>query len=363
MTLTARQVRNHNRRTIYKLLLRMGRTTKTELAALSGLSVPTVLKIVSHLEERGLVRQDDEAQPPQAQGRPPQVLRFCASRAYVIGARYEGDLLYAGLVDLCGRVRRLRTRRVSSGFEQLIRTELPSLIDELMAQEGAARRLLLGVGLGIPAVCEPDGGAVYGQELMGQPGRMPVGTQLAQLREELGMPVLVENGAHLAALGEYAVLRRHQEDFLYLGLGEQVSCGVVARGWLVQGRHGQCGEIGLMRIREGRTLHELAGRQALEERFGPLGPGNRQEIIGYAAPLLADAIHNLTLGCDAQALSVGGVVASRLGPELIAALQRELDARMLTHLRAQRQVCPTPAVVGAAIQVMRMNLDAIIGED
>ena len=177
------------------------------------------------------------------------------------------------------------------------------------------------------------------------------------------MPVLVENGAHLAALGEYAVLRRHQEDFLYLGLGEQVSCGVVARGRLVQGRHGQCGEIGLMRIREGRTLHELAGRQALEERFGPLGPGNRQEIIGYAAPLLADAIHNLTLGCDAQALSVGGVVASRLGPELIAALQRELDARMLTHLRAQRQVCPTPAVVGAAIQVMRMNLDAIIGED
>ncbi|MDY4519151.1 MAG: winged helix-turn-helix domain-containing protein [Candidatus Spyradocola sp.] len=150
MTLTARQVRNHNRRTIYKLLLRMGRTTKTELAALSGLSVPTVLKIVSHLEERGLVRQDDEAQPPQAQGRPPQVLRFCASRAYVIGARYEGDLLYAGLVDLCGRVRRLRTRRVSCGFEQLIRTELPSLIDELMAQEGAARRLLLGVGLAFP---------------------------------------------------------------------------------------------------------------------------------------------------------------------------------------------------------------------
>ena len=40
MTLTARQVRNHNRRTIYKLLLRMGRTTKTELAALSGLEAP-----------------------------------------------------------------------------------------------------------------------------------------------------------------------------------------------------------------------------------------------------------------------------------------------------------------------------------
>lgn len=363
MTLTARQVRNHNRRTIYKLLLRMGRTTKTELAALSGLSVPTVLKIVTHLEERGLAMQDDEALLPIAQGRPPQVLRFCSTRAYVIGARCEGGLLYVGLVDLAGRVRRLRTRRVSGGFAQMLCSELPELVDELVAQDGVARSRLLGIGLGIPAVCEPDGSSICGREFMGVPGPVPVGALLAQLREEQDMPVLVENGSHLAALGEYAVLRRHQEDFLYLGLGEQVSCGVIARGILVRGRHGQCGEIGLMRLREGGTLNELLGHRALEERFGPIGPENRMQIIGFAAPLLADAIHNLTLGCDAQALSVGGVVAFRLGTGLIEALQRELDARLLTRLRVQRQVCPTPAVVGAAIQVMRMNLDAIIGED
>ncbi len=363
MTLTARQVRNHNRRTIYKLLLRMGRTTKTELATLSGLSVPTVLKIVSHLEKRGLVRQDEETQLLQAQGRPPQVLRFCADRAVVIGARCEGELLYAGLVNLSGRVRGLRAQPLRCGFERLVCSELPALVEGLLQQMGVERSRLIGVGLGVPAVREPDGSAVYGEAFMGRPGRVPVGEQLAQLHERLGVPVLMENGAHLAALGEYAVLRRHQEDFLYLGLGEQVSCGVVAGGRLESGVHGQCGEIGHMRMCGDETLNELAGRRALERRFGPLGQENRQRIVDYVAPLLADAIHKLTLGRDAQALSVGGVTASMLGPGLIAALQRELDAKMLIHLPVQRQVCPTPAVLGAAIQVMRMNLDAIIEED
>ncbi|MGN1250651.1 MAG: ROK family transcriptional regulator [Candidatus Spyradocola sp.] len=363
MTLTARQVRNHNRRTIYRLLLRMGRTTKTELAALSGLSVPTVLKIVAHLEERGLVRLDEEAQTPQAQGRPPQVLRFCADRACVIGARYEGDLLGAGLVNLSGRVRCLRARRVEGGFARLMRDELPALVGELMARAGAESGQLLGVSVGLPAICEPDGSAVYGERLMGRPGFVDVTDQMAALRQELGVPVMLENGAHLAAVGEYAVLKRHQEDFVYLSLGEQVSCGVIARGRLVRGEHGQCGEIGCMRMCGGRTLEELAGRGALEKRFGRIGPDNRQEIIRFVAPLLADALHNLMLGCDAQELTVGGELATKLGAGLIGALRGELDARMLGHLRVQRQVCPVPAVLGAAIQVMGMNLGAIIGED
>ena len=112
MTLNAGDIKRLNRRNIFALLINYGRTTKTDLAARSGLSIPTVYNIISGMEERGLIERVDEGQTPLAPGRPRQYLQLYGNSRYAIGVRYEGELLCVGIVNLCGSVRAMRVRRL-----------------------------------------------------------------------------------------------------------------------------------------------------------------------------------------------------------------------------------------------------------
>ena len=70
-----------------------------------------------------------------------------------------------------------------------------------------------------------------------------------RLRRCTALPILLENDANCAALGEYTAAN-DTEDLLYITLGAGIGGGLVVGGQLYQGHHGFAGEIGHMIIEQ-----------------------------------------------------------------------------------------------------------------
>ncbi len=138
----------------------------------------------------------------------------------------------------------------------------------------------------------------------------------ARLTERLGVPVVVENDANVAAWAEYRFgAGREADDVLLVTIGTGVGGGVVQRGDLVRGGFGAAAEIGHLRVvRDGR----------------PCGCGRRGclEQYGSGTALVRDAKDRLRGGApDGSALlaRAGGDVEAVTGP-MVTELAQAGDA-------------------------------------
>ena len=71
----------------------------------------------------------------------------------------------------------------------------------------------------------------------------------ALLEDQTGLPVILHNDAHAAALGEwYFGSGQGCQDFVYVTVSTGIGGGIIANGQLLLGRKGLAGEIGHMQI-------------------------------------------------------------------------------------------------------------------
>ncbi|HEY6272949.1 MAG TPA: ROK family protein [Terriglobales bacterium] len=135
-------------------------------------------------------------------------------------------------------------------------TELHHGRDYVLSQmAGRIRRLtrkfaghyhLLGVGVGVPGIIDLDSGIVHSAaNLPGWEG-FPIRNELEL---KLGLPVVLENDANCAALGEKWVgAGKDVEDLCMLTLGTGVGGGFVVNGSPWHGAMGMAGELGHMTV-------------------------------------------------------------------------------------------------------------------
>ena len=343
MTLNAGDIKRLNRRNIFALLINYGRTTKTDLAARSGLSIPTVYNIISVMEQHGLIERVEESQAQMTPGRPRQYLQLYGNSRYAIGVRYEGEILSVGIVNLCGSVRAMRIRRISTCVGDLFAHVLPYWIEEILTETHVEKNRIVGVGIGLAPDMEPQ------QEWV------------ECFEKRMGLRALIGRDVHFAVAGEYVNQMQRVQNMLFVSMGTTVNCGLMLDGHVRMGSAGQLGRIGSMVLEGGKTLDELIGRKALRDRFGIPPEYDRVGARAYAARYLAMALHNLLLGCDVQTIVLGGDIPARLGEGVTEAVRDELSKLSSVPVRVQRQSCPTPAVLGAAFGVFHMTLDEIIG--
>ena len=92
----------------------------------------------------------------------------------------------------------------------------------------------------------------------------------AALSDGFGVPVLLENDANLAALGEYtAGAGRGRPDQLHLLLSDHgIGCGLIVSGRLVRGASGYAGELAHVQVDEEGPLCACGGRGCLATRLG-----------------------------------------------------------------------------------------------
>ena len=345
MMLNAGDIKRLNRQHIFELLIDYGRTTKTELAERSGLSIPTVYNIITDMEDRGFIERVEDVMQPMTPGRPRQYLRLSGNSRFAFGVRYEGELLCIGLTNLCGSMRAVRVRRGVMDVEELFEKVLPEMMQEILRDTGVEKERVLGVGIGLAVENEVK------KEWKDA------------LEARMGMQVLLGRDTYFAVVGEYVNHQQREKNLLYVSMGTTVNCGVLTDGHVRMGSAGQLGCIGRMVLDGGKTLDELIGRKALREKFGMPPDYDRAGATAYAVRYLAMALHNLLLGCDVQTIVLGGDVAAQLGDGAVEAVREELSKWSSVPVRVQRQSYPMPAVLGAAFGVFYVTLEELIGTD
>lgn len=137
---------------------------------------------------------------------------------------------------------------------------LLELVDELAA---AAGERPAAVGVGLPGLVDRAGTLVMGPHLP-ELRHLPLA---AQLRDALGLPVVVDNDANCHAAAElHGGAAAGRAEVLVVTLGTGIGGGIITGGRLLQGAQGFAGEPGHMVVDPGGPPCPC-GRQGCWERF------------------------------------------------------------------------------------------------
>ncbi|GAA1688955.1 ROK family transcriptional regulator [Glycomyces endophyticus] len=364
--------------------------SRTELAAATGLTRPTITRIVEELLAGRLVSETG-ATPDGRAGRPRVGLTLSRTGPAGLGLDIRSDGLAACVVDLAGRVRHL-------AFAPLTDTDAPAVLDRLgrMAAEAVAATAAedLTVVTATLAVPGPvDGGIVRTAPALGWRDVDAVELLDAAL-SGLGLATAVDSEANLAARGElHAAGDRSPSHFdgaashfIYVSGGLDIGAGIVMDGRLMRGARGWGGELGHVTVDpEGKpcrcgsrgclqtyaSLPALLGGEAVPPGTSPesviLGRADagRPETLAAldtAASALGVALANVCNLLGIDTVFLGGSFAL-MDSWLSAGVRAELAQRVLFADWAPVAVRPATigpdaAAIGAALAVVdRVSTD------
>ena len=237
--------KQYNLRIVHEVVRRFGPLSRGDIARRTGLTVQTISNLVKELLALGLVFETERR--PQRRGAPSSAIGINPEGTFALGLDLDRDHLTGVVVDLAGGVRQrkhvdLDFPTPSEALDLMVETA-----ESLMAAQGLAPDEVSGVGVGVPGLMHR---AEDGQGYVVNPTSFPGWHDVplaAWLRERLGMPVLLENNATAAAIGErlYGAGQRFRT-FFYVYIGSGLGGGVVIEGQAYPGFTGNAGEIGYL---------------------------------------------------------------------------------------------------------------------
>jgi glucokinase len=302
-------LRHTNARTIFHLLREAGSCSRADLVRASGLSAPTVTKVVADLLDANLIRSIGEGE--SSGGRPPSMLAFKADRGYILGVQITSSSLRFLLSDLGGHA--LDRTELSLSRARTSPEAICKLIGEearrMLTRHKKARKQLLALVVAVPAITNVDEGTVVSISTLERWRAVPLRSLLSQVVDCL---VIVENDTNLAAAGEHFKGAAHNEDnFVLIHIASNVSAGILLNGRVYHGAQWSAGEIGYLR------LPGIAGKPPSLHEFGDLeyilSPASItkdwQEHSGGAndsrvKTITASEVFDLALACDSHAKAI-----------------------------------------------------------
>lgn len=358
------------------------------MAALA-LTRSTALAALDTLIELGLISELPSAGPEEGYrlGRPARRFELRAGAGVLVGIDAGERHVTAIAADLAGGIL-ARQRFDVRGFSDASEAPFPDLdprerptvafraIDAVLDAAGRTRADVIGVGVGIPAPVDADGGSPAHPSGFWQ--HMNSGLQ-AVLAEEFPA-VRVENDAALAAVceGNLGEARGH-DDFIAILVGRRLGSGVFLDGRLVRGAHGGVGELegfayvtGIggsygIGVRAERWLRDAldAGRVPADHPWARLGEADPTAEAALAVadlddpvsrPLLEELGGKLGRICnvvsrfyDPGVIVICGAMAGALGDAIEIARD---------HVRAESEL-PPPAILASQFGADVVSLGAV----
>jgi glucokinase len=229
---------------------------------------------------------------------------------FILAVDIGGTKVAVGLIDLTGKI--LASDQLptcQTGPEDGIR-QIIDLLEKLLANTGTELDQVKAIGIGIPAVLEPETDfVIWGPNLNGW-RNVDLRSGLAS---HFGIPVCVEYDGHTAVLGEWWVgAGRSYRSMVDIIIGTGLGGGMVLDGRLFRGRNRLAGAAGWF----GLTLD--ADRQT--ENARSIGYWESR-IAGPAVAERAKKVARLNPGSALDALNIEG----RVSAETVFALASQGD--------------------------------------
>ncbi|MEV0800346.1 ROK family transcriptional regulator [Kribbella sp. NPDC050281] len=240
-------IRAINEQVLLEHIRRSGPVSRTELAALTGLSKPTVSAALASIERGGLVHASG-----QRTGVPGPAARLYDVRpeaGFVLGLDVGREFLRGAVADLRGTVRCRLSVRTKAVREMARVQELADLAKTLLDEAGITASQLTQTVIGSPGVYDPKRDTLT---LTGRLSGWDSPAVLPALRERFGPALMIENDVDAAALAERVHGHgRDVDSFAFVSVGTGIGMGLVLDGKLRHGFHGVAGEISYLPFTEG----------------------------------------------------------------------------------------------------------------
>ena len=342
---------DYNQRVVLRAIRLHRETTRTELAAMTGLSTPTIANITRRLERDGMIRAAGRVQ--QGLGQPPLRIALDPDGAFGIGIGIDRDHLSFIVLDLAGATRMTASREIAYPSPQAVRDFVSEQLAALTPTANIDPTRIIGVGLAVPEPFSKPG-------FHNQPADYAVWNQTdprALLADLLQWPIHIDNDAAAAANSELNFgCGRECANFFYILVSAGLGGAMVIDGSFYRGATSRSGEIGFLPGRSGVTADQPIERRvslsALYDRLSDAGcaSGTLDALtcqtahgaaiidswIDEAADLLTGPLVAVNCLIDPQIIVVGG----RLPEPLIDTLIERLNGSMARYVHALPSVAP-----------------------
>ncbi|WP_210609621.1 ROK family glucokinase [Priestia flexa] len=206
-----------------------------------------------------------------------------------------------------------------------IPTDIAKAIDKEVVNLGESKSKLMGIGIGAPGPVNFANGSIEVAVNLGWE-KFPIKDIL---EVETSLPVVVDNDANIAAIGEmWKGAGDGAKDLLCVTLGTGVGGGVISNGEIVQGVNGAAGEIGhITSVPEGgapcncgktgclETIASATGvvRLAMEAVVNTDKPSTLRTLLDEHDQITAKDVFDAARADDELAVEVVDKVAFHLG--------------------------------------------------
>lgn len=315
--------------------------SRAALAEMTGLNKTTVSSLVRELIERQFVREVGYESPGSRQGagRLAMLLTLDPAAGFIISAEIGVDFLLVVCTNFAPEIiwRHKETIRPDMG-QQFILDRLLTLLRQAVLIGHASCHALLGVAVGLHGLVDQSTGT-----LLFAPNLAWENVPFREiLREFNNAPIVVDNEANLAALGEhYFGVAQGYNEVLYITASVGLGGGIVHGGQVFSGVTGVGAEFGHMTMNPDGEICNCGNRGCWETQVSQRalyrhirrGIGQGRETLlnrlsgGNPAAITVPMVVEAAKGGDALALEALDQVGHDLGiglASLVNALNPEL---------------------------------------
>ncbi|MGO9256022.1 MAG: ROK family protein [Bryobacteraceae bacterium] len=234
---------------------------------------------------------------------------------YSIGVDLGGTNLRAAAISREGKL----LDKVSgiTNFTEGREAVLADIVKEIEAMRKTHGAGLAGIGVGVPGFIRIKEGFITGSNNLPYLENFPVRDAISQ---RLGSPVILENDANAAALGEkWMGAGREVDDLVLLTLGTGVGGGIVSGGRVLRGYVGMAGELGHITVVPGGNPCGCGNRGCLEKHASATAVSAMARLMQLGEDLTSKEVCALAAQQDAagqKARTIWQVVGESLGAAL-----------------------------------------------
>lgn len=220
---------------------------------------------------------------------------------YSIGVDLGGTNLRAAAVDRAGTIldKVSLDTHLQAGRDHVIGDIVRNIVT-LRERLGAGG--LAGVGIGVPGFIRLKEGMIVGSHNMPGFDDFPVRDDISR---RLGSPVILENDANAAALGEkWMGAGREVDDLVLLTLGTGIGGGIISGGRVLHGHVGMAGELGHITVMPYGNPCGCGNRGCLEKHASATAVETMAKLVALGDNLTSKEVFDLA--------TAGNVLAKRV---------------------------------------------------
>jgi glucokinase-like ROK family protein len=351
--------------------------SRSELTYALGVSRSKISLEVGRLLEAGLLAEHGLAESEG--GRRSSLLRIPRSAGLIAAVDLGATSVDVALCSLGGELlaHRGEPADVREGPKPVL-GRVRELLAGLLEEQGADRRGVRAIGVGVPGPVEQASGLLRSPPIMPGWDRFPIRDAFAG---EYAAPVFVDNDVNVMALGEHwGGVASGVDNLLFVKIGTGIGGGIIADGRLYRGIQGCAGDIGHICVDpEGPActcgnrgcLEAMAAAPAIvqkaERSAREGGSPILSEVLGQKGELSARDVGEAASLGDYRALEIiresgrllGGVLAmlvSTLNPSLIVigGGVANIGHSLLAEIRS--------TVYGRSLPLATRNLPIVLSE-